>query len=70
VDVGIVADILELCSASVIRVEVCKVGEFLYMYRFMFLKEMWKGRVGLMPYLCQWVQWIRTGVQLARLRVA
>jgi hypothetical protein len=36
VDVGSVADILDVHTASIFMVEVCTVGEFLYKYRFMF----------------------------------
>jgi hypothetical protein len=40
VDVVIVSDISGVCAVFIFRVGICRVGEFLHMYMFMFLKTM------------------------------
>jgi hypothetical protein len=46
VDVSNVTDVSELHAASIFRVEMCKVGEFLYMYRTLLRKQLGEGDIG------------------------
>jgi hypothetical protein len=54
VDGGDAASILEVPAPSIFRVEVCKVGELLCIYRILFSKNnLGRGRGGLVPHLGQ-----------------
>jgi hypothetical protein len=50
-DVGSAVNISEVHAASIFRIEVCRVGEILCSYRFIFRKEPCGG--GLVPRSCQ-----------------